>query len=155
VKLTMSPTARIRTDLANVDPESRPSAVGSAGPAHAGLTDSHDPAEPPLDFLALHAQFDGDSAFVRRLCQTFVSSTSRILNELGAAALAGERTAVQALAHKIKGAGHNVHAHPMATLAATIESGAVSLPLPELTRSIDALRRAFDELLAHVSSELR
>jgi len=130
LKLTMSPTAQIRVDC-------------------------RDPAELPLDIAALHAQFDGDAVFVRRLCQTFVTSTSRLLDELTAAAIAGQRTDVRAHAHKIKGASHNVHATRLATLAATIETDSACLSLPELSRAIDGLRVAFDELIAHVSAELR
>ena len=35
--------------------------------------------------MTLHAKFSGDMAFVRRLCQTFVSTTSQGLEELDSA----------------------------------------------------------------------
>jgi len=52
------------------------------------------PASEPVDLMTLHAKFSGDTVFVRRLCQTFVTSTSQGLEELESAVAAGERARV-------------------------------------------------------------
>src|SRR6201995_3165480 len=99
----------------------------------------------PVDLLTLHAKFSGDMGFVRRLCQTFVSTTSQGLEELDSALAAGERSRVRLLAHKIKSGGSSVFAHRLAAIAANIESGALTAAISELTTAVDALRKAFDE----------
>jgi two-component system, sensor histidine kinase and response regulator len=111
-------------------------------------------ASDPVDLLTLHAKFSGDMTFVRRLCQTFVTSTSQALEELDSAVSAGERTRVGRLAHKIKGGGSSVYAHRLAALAANIESEAMTAALPDLTAAVDALRKAFDEASLHIGARL-
>lgn len=116
---------------------------------------SVDPVEKPADLAMLRAKFGDDALFVQRLCGAFLASVSQLVNELGRAAEAGERTALKALAHKIKGAAANMHAHRIARLAAGIESGSSSMPLPELSQAVEALGRAFAELNEYISSELQ
>lgn len=114
-----------------------------------------DPLAKPADLVILRAKFGDDSIFVRRLCQAFLASVGQLLNELGRAAGAGERTVLKALAHKIKGAATNMHAHRIAMLAARIESEASSMPPSELSQAVDALGRAFDEVSEYISAELQ
>lgn len=108
----------------------------------------------PVDLLTLHAKFSGDTAFVRRLCQTFVMTTSQGLDEIDGAVAAGERSRIRFLAHKIRSAGSRVYAHRLAAVAANIESQAMTAPIPELSAAADALRRAFDEAALHIGSGL-
>jgi HPt (histidine-containing phosphotransfer) domain-containing protein len=112
------------------------------------------PAGEPVDLMTLHAKFSGDTAFVRRLCQTFVTSTSHGLEGLDGAVSAGERTRVRLLAHKIKGSGSSVYAHRLAAIAANIESEAMTAAIPELTAALDTLRKAFDEATLHIGAQL-
>jgi len=112
------------------------------------------PAGEPVDLMTLHAKFSGDTAFVRRLCQTFVTSTTHGLEELDGAVSAGERTRVRLLAHKIKGGGSSVYAHRLAAIAANIESEAMTAAIPELTAALDTLRKAFDEATLHIGAQL-
>jgi two-component system, sensor histidine kinase and response regulator len=119
------------------------------------VPNARDPVAPPVDLAALQAKFRGDTIFVRRLCETFATSTSQLLNSLTAAAIAGERPRVQALAHKIKGASNNIYAQRAAMLAARIESESLTLPPAHLNEVIDALRRAFGDVIAHISAELQ
>jgi len=118
----------------------------------------HEHADPasalPADLANLRAKFRDDSAFVRRLCQTFLTSTRQLMNELERAAYAGDRAQLRALAHKIKGASNNVYAHRAAALAAQIEWGSTGLTVSALNPAIEALRRAIDEIATQVSSEL-
>jgi two-component system, sensor histidine kinase and response regulator len=109
----------------------------------------------PADLQTLRVKFQGDTAFVQRLCQTFLTSVSPLLNELGRAAEAGERSVVRTVAHKIKGAGTNLHAHRVAVLATRIESEAASMAPSELSQAVGDLGRAFDEVAACISAEFQ
>jgi two-component system, sensor histidine kinase and response regulator len=108
----------------------------------------------PVDLMTLHAKFSGDMAFVRRLCQTFVTTTSQGLEELDGAIAAGERARVRLLAHKIRSGSSSVYAHRLAAIAANIESEAMTAATPELSAAIDALRKAFDEATLHIGARL-
>jgi two-component system, sensor histidine kinase and response regulator len=108
----------------------------------------------PVDLMTLHAKFSGDTVFVRRLCHTFVTSTSQGLEELESAVSADERTRVRLLAHKIKAAGSSVYAHRLAAIAANIESGAMTAAMPALAAAVETLRRAFDDATLHIGSRL-
>lgn len=101
-----------------------PGPAGAEAPGHA------ESVEEPADLVTLRAKFEGDTAFVQRLCQTFLTSVSPLLSELGRAAEAGERTLVGTLAHRIKGAGANIQAHRVAMLAARLESESAGMALP-------------------------
>jgi len=118
----------------------------SAGPG-AHLND-------PVDLMTLHAKFSGDTAFVRRHCQTFVTATSQGLDEIDGAMAAGERSRIRLLARKIRSGGSSVYAHRLAAIAANIESEALTAPISELSAAIDALRRAFDEATVHLGARL-
>lgn len=121
------------------------SAQVAAGPAG---------ASEPVDLMTLHAKSSGDTAFVRRLCRTFVTATSQGLEELDSAVAAGERMRVRLLAHKIKSGSSSVNAHRLAAIAANIESAAMTAALSELVAAAEALRRAFDEASRHIDSRL-
>ena len=113
-----------------------------------------EPVNEPVDLMMLHAKFSGDRAFVRRLCQTFVTGTSHSLEELDSAVAAGERTRVRLLAHRVKGGSSSVYAHRLAAIAANIESAALTIPMPELVEALDTLRKAFDEATLHIGARL-
>jgi two-component system sensor histidine kinase/response regulator len=108
----------------------------------------------PVDLMTLNAKFSGDTAFVRRLCHTFVTSAGQGLEELDGAVAAGERNRVRLLAHKIKGGGSSVYAHRLAAIAANIESEAMTAGMPELVAAVDTLRKAFDEASLHIGAAL-
>lgn len=127
----------------------------ASGPAGAEIVSHAESVEELGDLATLRAKFAGDTAFVQRLCQTFLSSVSPLLSELGRAAEAGERTLVRALAHRIKGAGANIHARRVAILAARVESESTNLSASELSQAVGDLERAFDEIARCISSELQ
>jgi two-component system, sensor histidine kinase and response regulator len=118
------------------------------------LPNSKDPAGEPVDLMTLNTKFSGDTAFVRRLCQTFITSTSQSLDELDGAVSAAERTRVRLLAHKIKGGGSGVYAHRLTAMAANIESESMTVAVPELAAAVNNLRRAFDEATLHIGAYL-
>ncbi|EPY00320.1 PAS domain S-box protein [Magnetospirillum fulvum] len=82
---------------------------------------------PPLPLIAeidraqLMAQYDGRSAFVKRLAATVISSQGEMATELRSAAASGDFTRVAALAHSIKGTAGNVSAPRILEIAARIE----------------------------------
>jgi len=108
----------------------------------------------PVDLMTLHAKFSGDTAFVRGLCQTFVTTTSQGLDEIDGAIAAGERSRIRLLAHKIRSGGSHVYAHRLAAIAANIESEAMTAPICELSAAADALRKAFDEATLYIGAGL-
>ena len=130
-------------------------ACPAPGPAGAEIIGHAESVEEPADLVTLRAKFGGDAVFVQRLCQTFLASVSPLLSELGRAAEAGERTLVRALAHRIKGAGANIHAGRVAILAARIESEATNISASELSQAVGDLGRAFDEIARCISSEFQ
>jgi HPt (histidine-containing phosphotransfer) domain-containing protein len=105
--------------------------------------------------MTLHAKFSGDTVFVRRLCQTFVTSTSQYVEELESAVAADERARVRLLAHKVRAAGSTVYAHRLAAIAANIESEAMTTVMPALAAAVETLRRAFDEATLHIGARLQ
>ncbi|MFL6600059.1 MAG: response regulator [Steroidobacteraceae bacterium] len=112
------------------------------------------PADEPVDLMTLHAKFSGDTLFVRRLCQTFVTSTSQGLEELDSAVAASERNRVRLFAHKIRAAGSSMYAHRLAAIASNIESEAMTAAMPALAAAAQTLRRTFDEATLHIGARL-
>jgi CheY-like chemotaxis protein len=108
----------------------------------------------PVDLMTLRAKFSGDTAIVRRLCQTFITTLSQALDEIDGAIAAGERPRIRLLAHKIRSGGSRVYAHRLAAIAANIESEAMTAPIPQLSAAADALRKAFDEATLHIGAGL-
>jgi two-component system sensor histidine kinase/response regulator len=108
----------------------------------------------PIDLMTLHAKFSGDTVFVRRLCQTFVTNTTLGLEELESAVAAGERARIRLLAHKIRAAGSTVYAHRLAAISANIESEAMTAAMPALAAATETLRQAFDEATLHIGARL-
>jgi CheY-like chemotaxis protein len=108
----------------------------------------------PIDLMTLHAKFSGDTVFVRRLCQTFVTNTTLGLEELESAVAAGERARIRLLAHKIRAAGSAVYAHRLAAISANIESEAMTAAMPALAAATETLRQAFDEATLHIGARL-
>jgi CheY-like chemotaxis protein len=108
----------------------------------------------PVDLMTLNARFSGDTVYVRRLCQTFVTDTSQTLEELESAVTADERARVRLLSHKIRAAGSTVHAHRLTAIATNIESEAMTAAMPALAAAAELLRRAFDEATLHIGAQL-
>ena len=120
-----------------------------AGPSAAAAE-----AGEPIDLMTLHAKFSGDTVFVRRLCQTFVTNTSLGLEELESAVAAGERARIRLLARKVRAAGSTVYAHRLAAISANIESEAMTAAMPALAAATETLRQAFDEATLHIGARL-
>ena len=112
------------------------------------------PAPKPVDLDQLRSIVGDDREFMNELCETFVSSSTRIVEELTRALSAGDRTSLSAMAHKLKGGSSSICAHELATLAATLEKDAKEKPLPELEHSVTTLRQAFDAAAGYVTAAI-
>ncbi|MGH8187641.1 MAG: response regulator, partial [Steroidobacteraceae bacterium] len=105
----------------------------------------------PVDLARLHEITDADPEFVRELTETFVASGQQVLEEIDAALERFDRPALSRAAHKLKGAGANIHAAPLRDLAFALETQAASLDQPRLKELIGQLAAEF----AHAAEFLR
>jgi signal transduction histidine kinase/CheY-like chemotaxis protein len=136
--------------------------AGADGAADAA-TGRSTPAEPapvakivqkPVDLDQLRSIVGDDREFMNELCETFVASSGRIVEELTRALSAGDRAVLSAMAHKLKGGSSSICAHELSRLAATLEKDAKEKPLAELEPSVLTLRRAFDDAAGYVTAEM-
>ena len=111
-------------------------------------------ASKPVDLDQLRTIVGDDREFMSELCETFVTSSARIVEELTRALSAGDRASLSAMAHKLKGGSSSICAHELAKLAATLERDAKEMPLPELENSIKSLRLAFDAAAGYVTAAI-
>jgi len=123
--------------LRHLQPRERNAAVATA-------------ATSEIDQAKLMAQFDGRTAFVKRLATTVIASHRDSANELRSAAASGDFARVAALAHSIKGTAGNIAAPRIQDLAAQIETRfrrgeVVSIP------QVDTLAAALTDLLTELT----
>ena len=111
-------------------------------------------ASKPVDLDQLRTIVGDDREFMSELCETFVTSSTRIVEELTRALSAGDRASLSAMAHKLKGGSSSICAHELAKLAATLERDAKEMPLPELENSMKSLRLAFDAAAGYVTAAI-
>jgi two-component system sensor histidine kinase/response regulator len=129
-------------------PEANTDAGASMQPVEATLE------RKPVDLDQLRTIVGDDRDFMNELCETFVASSTRIVEELTRALSAGDRAVISAMAHKLKGGSASVCAHELAALAAALEKDAKEKPFPELERAVQSLRRAFDDAAGYVTSQM-
>lgn len=118
--------------------------------AHVGVR----PAVEPIDLAALRALVGDDTEFMQDLCKTFLSSSVQIVEELKRAVSASDRASLGAMAHKLKGGSGSVCAQRVVELATSLEKSASSVPLPELTASVDQIRAALDECAEFIEAKV-
>ena len=111
-------------------------------------------AATPVDLSQLRVVVGDDSEFLRELCDTFTSSSARIVADMGPVLASGDRAALSSLAHKLKGGSSSVCAHELAQLAAALEKDAKEKPLSELEPALAALRQAFDAAAGYVAAQV-
>ncbi len=110
------------------------------------------PMNRPVDLEQLRTLVGDDREFMSELCETFVSSSSRIVEELTRALSVGDRIVLGAMAHKLKGGSASICAHELAKLAAVLEKDAKEKPMPELEQAVASLRRAFNDAAGYVTA---
>ncbi len=110
------------------------------------------PAEPPIDLHAFADLTGGDQEFARELAQTFLQTSDEILAELGHAAGQGNRGGVARAAHSLKGASANIHARPLKSLCAELESRGGELTDTELLQQIAKVASERQRVVAALQS---
>ena len=98
----------------------------------------------PLDLARFNDLTSGDPDFASDLATTFVASGNEQLAEINKALETSDRGAVARAAHKLKGASANIHARPLAELAARLEAEAPNADLGQLQQVSEALRHEFN-----------
>jgi two-component system, sensor histidine kinase and response regulator len=126
--------------------------VGS-GAAQPGAAATPAADDVPVDLGRLHEITDADPEFVRELTETFVASGQQVLEEIDAALECFDRPALSRAAHKLKGAGANIHAAPLRDLAFALETQAPSLDQPRLKELIGRLAAEFARAAEFLRSE--
>src|SRR4029079_16879486 len=66
------------------------------------------PTRKPVDMDEIRTLVGDDRDFMSELCETFVASSARIVEELERALSAGDRAVVSAMAHKLKGGSTSI-----------------------------------------------
>jgi two-component system, sensor histidine kinase and response regulator len=138
----------------------RADADGGSAQSESGVLDeaavsrivASQPAEPPIDLHAFADLTGGDQEFARELAQTFLQTSDEILAELGHAAGQGNRGGVARAAHSLKGASANIHARPLKSLCAELESRGGELTDTELLQQIAKVAAERQRVVAALQS---
>ena len=109
------------------------------------------PSAPPhLDTAQLLDLADGEMEFIGELAEVFRETARGILEDLAAATAANDRKALARAAHKLRGAGANIHAGRIREACGQLEDNAASLSDQQISERCAALK----ELVAVVDTEL-
>ena len=116
------------------------------------MTDSPPPA---LDLTRLAEVADGDADVIAAILDLYLETAAQALVTLSAAVASGERATVVAASHRLRGASASAGAPLMASLAASLESGARgSEPLTMVSPALHALRVELARVQFAVASAL-
>jgi CheY-like chemotaxis protein len=109
---------------------------------------------PALDLARLRAIVGDDEEFVQQLCQTFLASSAKIVEELRRALADGDRDVLSAMAHKLKGGSNSVCAVRVGDLAAQLERTARTGPLRELGDSVEQIHSALADCAGFIETQV-
>jgi two-component system sensor histidine kinase/response regulator len=112
------------------------------------------PMAQAIDLTQLRTIVGDDQAFVQELCQTFLVSSTKIVEELRRALTAGDRVVLGAMAHKLKGGSGSVCAHRVGDLAAALERSARTGALPELVDVVEQICLAVQECAGFIEAQV-
>ncbi len=104
-----------------------------------------------LDLPRLRVLVGDDPQFLKELCHTFMASSARVITELRQATAAEERRQLRALAHKLKGGAGSVCAQRVAELCVTLENGAPTSPIGELTSVVEQIAAELSDCASFVA----
>jgi HPt (histidine-containing phosphotransfer) domain-containing protein len=108
----------------------------------------------PIDLAQLRIIVGDDAQFLQELCNTFIASSSRIVDELRRAVDSNDRTLVGAMAHKLKGGSGSVCARHVGDLAAILEKAAPTSPLPDLGNRVNEIHAALEECAGFIEAQV-
>jgi two-component system sensor histidine kinase/response regulator len=100
----------------------------------------------PVDLGEFHRITDGDQAFAQELIGAFIVSGEQQLAELVSAAAKNDRVALARVAHKLKGACANIHAHSLKALAERLENDSAAADARTLEKDNLLLQREFERV---------
>lgn len=103
-------------------------------------------SDPPVDKQALRDLVDNDSAFLKRLIETFLDDCEAYLVALRTAVKEEDPATLQKEAHGLKGAVANLKAEPAQEAARRLEEIGRSGAMEEADRSLDRLETEIDRL---------
>jgi two-component system, sensor histidine kinase and response regulator len=126
---------------------------GEGGAAMASLP-AMQPVAPAIDLPRLRTLVGDDSDFVQELCQTFLASSGRIVDELRRALAADDRTLLSTLAHKLRGGSGSVCAQRVGDLAAVLERSAPGRPAEELAEFVEQIGAALKECAGFIEAQV-
>jgi CheY-like chemotaxis protein len=123
----------------------------AGAPATPPITAPADNPVPPVDLGAFQSITDGDSEFARELIATFITSGEQQLAEITAAVSQCDRASLARVAHKLKGACANIHAHALKTLAGQMEIDSGAAEPRALEKRNALLRQEFERVTKFLS----
>jgi len=108
----------------------------------------------PIDLAQLRIIVGDDAEFLQELCSTFVTSSTKIVDELRRAVESNDRTLLSAMAHKLKGGSGSVCARRVGDLAATLEKIAPTSPFADLGHQVDEIHEALEECAGFIEAQV-
>jgi two-component system, sensor histidine kinase and response regulator len=112
------------------------------------------PAGQAIDLARLRTIVGDDDDFVQELCQTFLASSGRIVDELRRALASDDRALLGTLAHKLKGGSNSVCAQRVGDLAAVLERSASGRPAAELAELVEQIGAAVRECAGFIEAQV-
>jgi two-component system, sensor histidine kinase and response regulator len=104
----------------------------------------------PIDFAKVRSSTGGDDVFLCELAQTFVTTSSQLVDEIRQCAKNCDRAGVSRAAHSLKGACASMHAEPLRELSRELETHAMTLSETEITERITQLAGEFERVAGAV-----
>jgi signal transduction histidine kinase/DNA-binding response OmpR family regulator/HPt (histidine-containing phosphotransfer) domain-containing protein len=130
-------------------------ATEARGPRAVETPRGSEPADLPVDWMALINSLDGDQAFARELVETFIGTGDRELASIAAALLTGDDATMRESAHTLKSASANLRAQAAISAASELELAAgagQSAQIPDLADKLKSeIERAIEYLQTKVA----
>ncbi|MGB6452477.1 MAG: PAS domain-containing protein [Steroidobacteraceae bacterium] len=127
--------------------------LGGAGAAIASLPLIR-PSAQAIDLARLRTIVGEDHEFVQELCQTFLTSSGRIVDELRRALAADDRALLGTLAHKLKGGSGSVCAQRVGDLAAVLERSSATRSAADLGELVEQIVTAIRECAGFIEAQV-
>jgi two-component system, sensor histidine kinase and response regulator len=112
------------------------------------------PAQQAIDLARLRIIVGEDREFIGELCQTFLASSGRIVEDLRRALEAGDRALLATLAHKLKGGSGSVCAQRVGDLAAVLERSSAAGPVSDLEELVDQIVSALEQCAGFIEAQV-
>jgi HPt (histidine-containing phosphotransfer) domain-containing protein len=108
----------------------------------------------PIDLPRLRTIVGEDDGFMQELCQTFLASSGRIIDELRRALAEDDRGLLGTLAHKLKGGSGSVCAQRVGDLAAVLERSSSTRPAADIGELVEQIGAAVKECAGFIEAQV-